>query len=107
MSEPLPVKPRGLTEIIAAGWLRFVDGDLGTGAAQALLVRGADLNCEHAGGTGSHDKALLLEYQPTPEAGRVWFCLDCVLDALETGEFTSLEWTHKVWGQLIPTEWRV
>ena len=38
MAEPLPAKPPALTEIIAAGWLRFVDGDLSTGGAQALLI---------------------------------------------------------------------
>jgi hypothetical protein len=116
MSEPLPAGVEGrrignrhpLMEIIAAGWLRYVDGDLATGACQVLLVRGADRTCEHAGsGNLDHPADLLLEYQVSPPAGRVWLCLECVLDALETGEFTSLEWTHRAFGQLIPTEWRV
>jgi hypothetical protein len=68
MSEPLPAGVEGrrignrrvLPEIVAAAWLRYVEGDLTTGACQALLVRGA----EQAGnGNLDHPADLLMEYQ--------------------------------------------
>lgn len=106
MSEPLRVIHGG-TEIVAAGWLTFPVGEL-TSAAQVLLVRRGRDTCAQAYLSSiDHSGPYLLEYQATPGSDRERFCLDCGLDAIDNGEFRSLQWTHTTRWFTIPDDWHI